>query len=124
MTPAEANHLLDSFEEACAIRVIGAFMEKLIAHGVPAGTPEKGRAAVTASVAQYDQLKASLLEKLITLPEPTRTGKTVNIDGHICKKGIQYLGFAHEMSDGTWRALANVNGMLAIVQCSVKETNE
>ena len=54
--------------------------------------------------------------------EPETPGKKVNVNGRLDEaRGIEYLGDAHEMTDGTWRCLANVRGMLCRVQVSITE---
>ncbi len=56
---------------------------------------------------------------------PTRTGKKVNVQGRMDEaRGIEYLGDAWEMSDGTWRCLANVRGMLCLVEVTITELKE
>ena len=58
----------------------------------------------------------------VTCPEPeevTRTGVARDVDGYVDDKGIEYIGKAYEMSDGTWRCLANVLGALCLVEASV-----
>ena len=39
------------------------------------------------------------------------------------KNNIQYLGKATLQFDGTWRVLANVEGMLCLVEVSIKQIN-
>ena len=53
-----------------------------------------------------------------------RTGKEVNVNGYIDAKGIEYLGVAHEMEDGTWQCLANVHGSLCLVEVTLTAIHE
>jgi len=45
----------------------------------------------------------------------------VDVDGYVDKENnaITYIGKARKQANGTWRALANVGGVLAIVECRV-----
>lgn len=56
-------------------------------------------------------------------PAPTaseRTGRSVDVDGRVDENmGCAYIGDAHELEDGTWHCLANVRGMLALVEVKV-----
>ena len=45
----------------------------------------------------------------------------IDLDGVVDPKtGIQYLGKAVRMPDGTWRCLANLGGCLCRVEVSIK----
>jgi hypothetical protein len=45
----------------------------------------------------------------------------VDVDGYVDKENnaITYIGKARKQANGTWRALANVDGSLCIVECRV-----
>jgi len=45
----------------------------------------------------------------------------VDVDGYVDKENsaICYIGKARKQENGTWRALANVDGCLCIVECRV-----
>lgn len=45
---------------------------------------------------------------------------TINVDGLVDSKGIQYIGKATQQLDGTWRALANVGGALCLVEVNIR----
>lgn len=51
--------------------------------------------------------------------EITKTGKEINVDKMVDSRGVEFIGFASEMSDGSWRALANVGGAFCIVEVKV-----
>ena len=43
----------------------------------------------------------------------------VDVDGYVDRKGVEYLGRAQRMPDGTWQALAIVDDCLCRVQVSI-----
>lgn len=47
----------------------------------------------------------------------------VDVDGIIDPRhpGVQYWGKATRQNDGTWRCMANVEGMLCLVEISIIE---
>lgn len=45
-----------------------------------------------------------------------KTGRVVDIDGHVDARGIEYIGKATELVNGMWRVLANVRGALCVVE--------
>jgi hypothetical protein len=59
-------------------------------------------------------LRVSFVDK-----KPVRTGNTLDIDGRVDSKGVRYMGAAYEMTDGTWRCLADVGGALCIVEVTI-----
>lgn len=48
-----------------------------------------------------------------------RTGQELDIAGHVDNQNIEYLGKAYELTDGTWCCLANIHGMLGIVEVTI-----
>jgi len=51
------------------------------------------------------------------------TGEIADVDGMVDRKreGISYIGQATKQFDGTWRCLANVGGMLCLVEVKIDE---
>jgi hypothetical protein len=43
----------------------------------------------------------------------------IDVDGCVDAKGVKFIGKAKRWPDGTWRSLADVNGCLCIVECTV-----
>lgn len=57
----------------------------------------------------------------MTQLELPRTGRRVDLDGHVDAKGVRYIGEAFEQWDGSWRCLADVGGALCIAEVSIHE---
>jgi len=69
------------------------------------------------------QLRGGSEPLLPKLPEAERTGRRVDVDGRVDEdRGINCIGHAWEMTDGTWRCLAGVRGMLCIVEVKITPT--
>lgn len=53
--------------------------------------------------------------------EHSRVGVTeIDVDGYVDRKNdVKYIGIARKQPDGTWRAVAIVNGALCIVEATV-----
>lgn len=49
-----------------------------------------------------------------------KTGRVVDIDGHVDSRGIRYIGKATEQANGAWIALADVAGRLCRVELQLK----
>lgn len=43
----------------------------------------------------------------------------VNVDGMVDKRGIRYIGKAKRCNNGRWRCLADLHGMLCIVEVTI-----
>ncbi len=43
----------------------------------------------------------------------------VDVDGYVDARGIRYFGKAARQEDGTWRCLADVDGMLCLVEVTL-----
>lgn len=43
----------------------------------------------------------------------------VNVDGMVDKRGIRYIGKAKRRNDGRWCCLADLHGMLCIVEVTI-----
>lgn len=43
----------------------------------------------------------------------------VDVDGRVDAKGVRFVGKAKRQPDGTWCALADVDGALCLVECTV-----
>lgn len=48
-----------------------------------------------------------------------KTGRMVDIDGHVDDRGICYYGYAVEYIDGSWVCLANIDGTLCRVEVKI-----
>lgn len=44
----------------------------------------------------------------------------INVDGLVDRRGVQFIGLATQMFDGTWRCLANVGGAFCLVEVSIQ----
>lgn len=53
------------------------------------------------------------------LVEYMPTPLTVDVDGHIDRRGIRYIGTAHRQPDGKYIALADVEGCLCRVEVTL-----
>ena len=49
----------------------------------------------------------------------THDRTAADVDGHVDRRGVQYIGKATRQPYGTWQCLANVGGALCIVECTV-----
>jgi hypothetical protein len=48
-----------------------------------------------------------------------KTSTEIDVDGYVDARGIRYLGKAILMGDGTWRCLADIDGRLCRVECTI-----
>ena len=77
-------------------------------------------------IAERDHGKpAGSFSELVRELEPEVTGKKVDVNGRFDEENqVEYLGHAYEMTDGTWRCLANYRGMLCRVQVAITQKED
>lgn len=46
-------------------------------------------------------------------------GGEIDLDGHVDRRGVEYIGKATRQPDGSWRCLALVDSALCIVEAKI-----